>query len=61
MQMEVIPSSQTPAPIRLHTVTSKTWDLNILGQQESRIEYIPVCRIVMMCCWASSSHHFEGL
>jgi len=43
------------------TVTSQACDLNILGQQESHIEYIPVCRIVMLCFWASSSHHFEGL
>ena len=61
MQMEVIPSPQTSAPVKLHTVTSQSWDLNILGQQESHIEYIPVCRILMLCCWASSSQHFEGL
>ena len=61
MQMEVIPSPQTSAPIKLLTITSQTWDLNILGQQESCIEYIPVCRIVMLCCWVSSSQHFEGL
>jgi len=61
MQMEVIPSPQTSAPVTLHSVTSQTWDLNILVQQESCIEYIPVCRIVMLCCWASSSWLFEGL
>jgi len=59
--MEVIASPQTSAPVKLHTVTSQIWDLNILGQQESRTEYIPVCRIVMLCCWACSSQHFEGL
>ena len=47
--------------LSLHTITSQTWDLNILVQQESHIEYIPVCRIVMLCCWASSSRLFEGL
>ena len=52
---------QTSAPFTIHTVTSQTWDLNILGQQESHIEYIPVCRNVMLHCWASSSQHFEGL
>jgi len=61
MQMEAIPSPQTSAPVKLHTVTSQIWDLNILGQQESRIEYIPVCRIVMLCCWEISTQHFEGL
>ena len=61
MQMEVIPSPQTSATVKLHTVTSKTWDHNILDQQESCIEYIPVCRIVMLCCWANSSQNFEGL
>jgi len=35
--------------------------INILGQQESCIEYIPVCKIVMLRCWASSYHHFKGL
>jgi hypothetical protein len=52
MQMEVIPSPQTSMPVKLHAVTSQTWDLNILGQQESCVEYIPVYRIVMLCCWA---------
>ena len=61
MQMEVIPSPQTSVPVKLHTVTSQTQDCNILGQQESLIEYIPVYRILMLCCWASSSQHFEGL
>jgi len=37
MQMEVIPSPQTSAPVKLHTFTSPTWDLNILSQQESCI------------------------
>jgi hypothetical protein len=54
MQMKVIPSSQTVAPVKLHTITFQTWNLNILSQQESCIEYISVCRIVML-------HHFEGL
>ena len=61
MQMEVILSPQASAPAKLHTITSQAWDLNILGQNESRIEYIPVCRIVMLCCWANSSQNFEGL
>jgi len=61
MQMEVIPSPQTPVPVKLRTITSQIWDLNILAQQESHIEYIPVCRIVMLCCWEISSQHFEGL
>ena len=61
MQMEVIPSRQTSAPVTLHTTTSQTWNLNILGQQESRIEYSTVCRMVLLCCWASSSRLFEGL
>ena len=43
MRMEVIPSPQTSAPVELHTVTSQTHDLNILGQQESRMEYSAVC------------------
>jgi len=55
MQTEAIPSPQTSAPVKLHTVTSQRWDLNILSQQESCIEYIAVCRIVMLCCLASSS------
>ena len=59
MQMEVIPSPQATAPINLHTITSQTWDLNILGYRESHIEYIPVYMIVMLCCWASSSQHFK--
>ncbi len=60
MQMEVIPSRQTSVSLKLHTLTSQTWDLNILGQQEPHIEYIPVCRIVMLCFWVSSQH-FKGL
>ncbi len=61
MQMGVVSSPQTSTPVKLHTVTSHTWDLNILGQQASRIECIPVCRIVMLCYWTSSSQHFEEL
>jgi hypothetical protein len=61
MQMEVIAAPRTSAHVELHTVTSQTWDLNIPGQQESRIEYIPFCSIVMLCSWAGSSQHFEGL
>jgi len=49
MQMEAIPSLETPMSVKLHTITSQTWDLNILSQQKSRIEYIPVRRIVMLC------------
>ena len=52
---------KTSASVNLHTVTSQTWDLNILGQQESCIEYIPVCGILMLWCWAWSSQHFKGL
>ena len=54
MQIEVIPSHQTFTPVKLHTVAFQTRDFNILGWQESRIEYIPVCRIMMLCCWVSS-------
>jgi len=32
IQMEVIVSPQASAPVKLHTVTSQTWDLNILSQ-----------------------------
>jgi len=34
---------------------------NVLGQQESRIAYIHVRRIVMLCCWVGNSQHFKGL
>jgi len=61
MQLEAIPSPQTSVSVKLHTVTSQTWDLNILHQQESHVEYTPVLRTVMLCCWVSSSQHFKGL
>ena len=47
MQIDVIASPQTPVHVKLHTVTSQTWDLNILCQLESHIEYIPACRIIV--------------
>jgi len=61
VQMEVICSPQISVPVKLHTVTTQTWALNIFGQQDSHVVYIPVCTTVMLCCWVSSSQRIEGL
>jgi len=38
VQMEVIPSPRTSVPVKLRTITSQTWDLDILIQQKSCLQ-----------------------